>query len=454
MWGGSGGSYQTTGAIENTTGVWDGAVPFVIAAPTSIPNNYAVRALASLVLKEKLPAIADAVAPGGHDPLDPLDEVERAVFDEATKLGLPVRAWENHEELGTFHLLMLSHLQIGDENAAEALAALEVGGELRFDNRWYLALHFYHRHQVPTEPGFYAWDQFRARDGTPTLPQRKVEVGPIVATNVCGGGTQTGAITGKVIAVASLVDADAFPWQADWYRSRVQQSLSNELDDHVRLWYTDNADHFEEPLEGPRRKLYVSYVPVLQQALRDLSAWVERGVRPPASTRYEIVDSTVVVPARALARRGVQPTVSLLADGLERVEVGVGEPVRFTAAVAVPPETGSIVDVQWELEGLGTAPSCADLSPIGPHPVHLATTHAPTPTPAPTWRPRGSARRARVIPTHPMPASRTSPVYGWSSTRAPRSEERTHDHADAPHPAAAAPRVARGDAPRDGCPRP
>ena len=41
----------------------------------------------------------------------------------------------------------------------------------------------------------------------------------------------------------------------------------------------------------------VSYVGVLQQALRDLSDWVENGRVPPASTDYEVMDGQIVVPA-------------------------------------------------------------------------------------------------------------------------------------------------------------
>ncbi len=35
---------------------------------------------------------------------------------------------------------------------------------------------------------------------------------------------------------------------------------------------------------------------VLYQALRDVSAWVEKGVPPPPSTSYKVVDGQIVVP--------------------------------------------------------------------------------------------------------------------------------------------------------------
>ncbi|NKZ11283.1 Tat pathway signal sequence domain protein [Mycolicibacterium septicum DSM 44393] len=96
IWGGSGGSYQTIAAMENTDGVWAGGVPFIVGDPTSIPNNFFIRSYARLLLRDKAAQIADAVAPGGDgNPYDGLDEAERAAFHEVTSLGVPLRAWED-----------------------------------------------------------------------------------------------------------------------------------------------------------------------------------------------------------------------------------------------------------------------------------------------------------------------------------------------------------------------
>ena len=143
----------------------------------------------------------------------------------------------------------------------------------------------------------------RAATGEPIYPQRKILVGPIGAVNG-SGFLNTGQFKGKMIVLESLVDIEALPWQADWYARKVEQSLGKQgMQDNYRLYFTDNAQH-GFPAGPPAHARTVSYRGVLEQALRDLSAWVERGVAPPASTNYEIVDSQVVVPPDAATAQG------------------------------------------------------------------------------------------------------------------------------------------------------
>jgi hypothetical protein len=67
LFGGSGGSYQTMGGAENTLGVWDGFVPFVIGSPNAIPSMLTVRMHALRVLRQrnKFPASWTRLAPAG-----------------------------------------------------------------------------------------------------------------------------------------------------------------------------------------------------------------------------------------------------------------------------------------------------------------------------------------------------------------------------------------------------
>ena len=193
-------------------------------------------------------------------------------------------------------------LAIVEPGQDELLAALAVGDEVALDNSSFLAAQTYHRHQVPG-PEYAVWDQFRDADGAPELPQRPMLLGPLI-TQGASGTVPTGRITGKMIVVACLLDREAFPWQADWYRSRVEEHLGEASGDRFRLWYVDNALHGDDdPQEFPARS--VAYVGALEVALRQLAAWVEDGIEPSPTTAYEIVDGQVVVPAdrRRAARR-------------------------------------------------------------------------------------------------------------------------------------------------------
>jgi hypothetical protein len=236
-------------------------------------------------------------------------------------------------------------------NDPGVLKGIKVGDEVQIDNSDFLAAQTYHRHQVPT-PDFYVWDQFRGPDGKPLYPQRPKLIGPMI-TYGGAGSLQSGKFKGKMIVVASLLDQDALPWQADWYRKKVKENLGSKLDDSFRLWYTDNAIHGDqEKQEDPTHT--VSYLGILQQALRDVSAWVEKGIPPPPSTSYKVVDGQVVVPATATERRGIQPVLHVTANGGERAIVSVGQPVSLSATVETPPDTGKIVAAEWDFDGTGT----------------------------------------------------------------------------------------------------
>ena len=68
------------------------------------------------------------------------------------------------------------------------------------------------------------------------------------------------------------------------------------------------------------------------------------------------------MPATAGQRKGIQPVVELKANGGERAEVAVGEPVTFTATIETPPKGGKVVAAEWDFEGVGTYPVAEQLS--------------------------------------------------------------------------------------------
>jgi hypothetical protein len=228
---------------------------------------------------------------------------------------------------------------------------VRAGDEITVDNSDVLAVQTYHRHVVPP-PEFYGWNQFRGPDGQPLYPQRPRMVGPLFAV-ATAGHLQTGRFKGKMIVVQSLMDEDALPWNADWYRGKVREHLGARLNDQYRIYFTDCALHTSEVAQASPTRT-VSYRGMLHQALRDLSAWVERGVAPPASTNYRVDDAQVLVPPTAAERKGIQPVVALTANGGARADIHAGQSVEFVGVIEAPPKAGAVVAAQWDFDGSGS----------------------------------------------------------------------------------------------------
>ena len=486
VFGGSGGAYKTMACMENTHGVWDGAVPFIHGSHLSMPHVFTVQAHALRVLDGKLDQIADAVAPGGTgDMYADLDDEQREALEEVTRMGFPPRAWFAHERValsytGVFAAIFGTlaagdptyfedfwtrpgylgadpprslldarirysttvagivstgevrrmglpvSITAGTRDSApaafrlrempdrrlqgaflspqgggaagqqlmitgviddlvmlgfgglhiEALEEIGVGDEVEIDNSDYLAAQTYHRHQNPP-PEYTVWEQFRGPDGQPIHPQRPLVEGYDQVGE--GNSWQSGRFACKVITVNCLMDEAAFPWQADWYRTRVKAALGSSFDDRYRLWFVDHAMHvnpsrYLSPNEGaeapeghgPTDTHIVGYTGILQQALRDVAAWAEEDIAPPAETRYRVQDGQVLVPPTAGERRGVQPVVDLTANAAERADVKVGQPVELVGHIDVPPDAGVVVSAEWDYDGTGDYPDRDDFDHPSP----------------------------------------------------------------------------------------
>jgi hypothetical protein len=470
--GGSGGAYRTIGSFENTRGVWDGVVPYVLGSFMAIPNGFTVRMHAMRILRDKFPQIVDAVEPGGSgDPYAGLNDEQAAALREVTAMGFPIQSWFGWRTMGIhgFAALYGGMLQAdptyftdfwikpgylgfdhpesfagqrmqhvsritqviragqaatlnlntsvvngtvnggvdnafgalqgsgGDRVVAYRLAAappamqflggdlfaqsgkatgkrltlnrvagdvvilgvadqalaaqLAVGDEVRVDNSNFLAAQTYHRHQVPPGDEFPEWDQFRGGDGKPLYPQRPVLLGPIF-TKATAGSLLDADFDGKMILLESLWDREAFPWQGDWYRKRVQARFGAQTDQRFRLWYVDHALHGDMTRqEDPTHT--VSYLGVLQQALRDLAIWVEKDIPPPSTTAYAIDGGQVRVADKASSRKGLQPVVTVSAKAGRRIEAKAGTPVRFDGRIETPPGSGEVVVADWDFDGSG-----------------------------------------------------------------------------------------------------
>ena len=59
------------------------------------------------------------------------------------------------------------------------------------------------------------------------------------------------------------------------------------------------------------------------------------------------------LPATAAERKGVQPVVTLAANGGALARVRAGEAVRFSGTIAAPPGTGKVVGAEFDFDGSG-----------------------------------------------------------------------------------------------------
>lgn len=92
VYGGSGGGYKAMSCIENT-GAWEGAVPYVIGSPMSLPNNVTAGAHTMRVLRHCISRIREAQEPGGDgDIYAGLNPEEQETLREAVRLGIPPRS--------------------------------------------------------------------------------------------------------------------------------------------------------------------------------------------------------------------------------------------------------------------------------------------------------------------------------------------------------------------------
>lgn len=110
VFGGSGGSFKTISCVEMTKGIWDGGVPYVIANPMATPNVFCPRMRTMRVLGEEgLKKLVDRMDAGGSGDLyEGLDEKQRLVLEEATKMGFPKRGWFSWPYMGDGALMTLT----------------------------------------------------------------------------------------------------------------------------------------------------------------------------------------------------------------------------------------------------------------------------------------------------------------------------------------------------------
>jgi hypothetical protein len=230
-------------------------------------------------------------------------------------------------------------LVVGGLGAAH-LANLAPGDEVAIDNRRFLAAAFSYRYH----------DEREITGGG--LGARADQMMPgYIPSGV------TGRFHGKMILFNATLDVLAPPAGAVLYDEMVRDHYGDEADSKFRLWWVDNSCHTGLPIGSPGSPApatrAVMYGGVMQEALRCVIEWVEEGIEPAASTRYQVQSGQIELPAAAAERQGVQPVATASANGESSAEVAPGTSVTFDVLVEAPPRGGKIIDVVWDFDGSG-----------------------------------------------------------------------------------------------------
>jgi hypothetical protein len=223
------------------------------------------------------------------------------------------------------------------------------GDEIVLDNRMYLAYCYRYRHVVDVEDPAQSHLQV---DGRALFPQQvSVPNTPPPHMGVYGF---EGRYTGKVLTVQHTHDSSIWPRLHEW--------PEGEAEGRWVLQWLENAEHV--PWQAVPRAgrvaastRLIDWKGNVEQCLHDLVAWVEEGAQPPrtSGTTMEPGGALHLAPTAA-ERGGIQPVVRAFANGGARAEVAVGESVTLTVEAEVPSGAGTVIAVQWDVDGSGAFP--------------------------------------------------------------------------------------------------
>lgn len=237
----------------------------------------------------------------------------------------------------------------GDANLLR-FTDVKAGDKVHIDNHAFLAFCYYYRHHISDDPS----NDFLRVDDAPIYPQH----GLPLQSSLMGVAYSGDYNHGKLMWVHHTHDASLWPPQGVIYKRAVEQAQSPEkMAENFCLRWTENAEHVP-PLFAPpspdraNNTWLIDYGPVIEQCLADLCDWVEQS-NYPSPTEYEFIDGRVILPNTAKQRGGIQPVVSISANDSLRAEINAGETVTLTVTAEVPPNAGTIIDIEWDFDSTG-----------------------------------------------------------------------------------------------------
>ncbi|MFA7555734.1 MAG: hypothetical protein WCY88_15930 [Spongiibacteraceae bacterium] len=253
----------------------------------------------------------------------------------------------------------------------QRFTGVEAGDKVHIDNHAFLAFCYSYRHHISDDPS----NDFLRIDGAPLYPQH----GLPLQSSLMGVAYSGDYNHGKLMWVHHTHDASLWPPQGLIYKRGVEQAQGKEkAAENFCLRWTDNAEHVPPMFAPPsatraNNTWLIDYGPVIEQCLADLCDWVENG-NYPAPTQFSFEDGRVTLPASASERGGIQPVVSIAANGSLRAEISAGETVSLTMQAEVPPNAGTIIDVEWDFDGMGKFPEHGEVDGTQTN-VSLSTQH-------------------------------------------------------------------------------
>jgi hypothetical protein len=167
-----------------------------------------------------------------------------------------------------------------------------------------------------------------------------------------------------VIHINTTHDSMVWPNMAVGWTRKIEKAQGEDRHKRYRLYWGENSPHgdpsFLPMVTAQTDPNYwyaqmVTYNGITAQALRYVVRWAEDGVEPPPSTSHHFTnDGGVVLAETAAERGGIQPVLTVTANGdAQRAEVKVGDTVTFEGVAMQPPGNGSIVWTEWDFEGTG-----------------------------------------------------------------------------------------------------
>ena len=256
----------------------------------------------------------------------------------------------------------------------EKFTGVKAGDQIHVDNRKFLAFCYFHRHHIMDDAQFDGLRvggqaDLRAASGAADVPAD----GRLLHRPLRGQAA-VGASHPRLVALA--VPGDHLPGRGARAAQGADGAPSRGSGCSGRRTRSTSCPPWLPP--SPLRASNTDWSTTRRSSSRGWSTWPagwRRASRPlplPMSTWT----GRCGCPPTAAERGGVQPVVSVTANGGALATVAVGEPVTLSVHAEAPAAGGTIVSVQWDFDGKGALPVPATPSVDGIRHVGDAHDHA------------------------------------------------------------------------------